>query len=178
MLDKTILRQTMLQKRQQLTSQERESAATAWTKTALEFLSIQNYQTIAGYMPIRGELNVLPLLEALREAGKTILLPRTPETPAALTFHEYHEEQLESGLYDIQQPTANCTIHTPDIILVPLTAFDEKGNRLGYGGGYYDRTLAEFNGISIGCAYDFQRVDSLLVEAHDKPLDSVIALNR
>ncbi len=168
----------MLEHRLQLSLAEQETYTEKWTVKALEFLSSQAYQTIAGYMPIRGELNVLPLLESLRKSSKTILLPRTPETPAALTFHEYHEEQLENGVSDIQQPTANCTIHTPDIILVPLTAFDEKGNRLGYGGGYYDRTLAEFNGTSIGCAYDFQRVDSLPVEPHDKPLDSVIALNR
>ena len=169
----------MLKRRQALSLLDQEAYAKAWTVKALEFLTTQNYQTIAGYMPIQGELDVLALLEALRDSGKTILLPRTPEIPDALTFHEYHTDQLKSGLYGIQQPLSHCPQHCPDIILVPLVAFDEARNRLGYGGGYYDRTLTAIAPppLTLGCAYDFQKVDMLPTEAHDRQLDRVIALN-
>lgn len=178
MMDKSVLRKSMLAERAKLTSQQQAQAAEAFTMKALAFLADKHYQTIAGYYPFRNELNILPLLEILRLKGKTILLPRTPTTPAPLTFHRYHDDILEEGKYSIRQPNADSPVESPDILLVPLVAFDTDYHRLGYGGGYYDRTLASLSPrlLTIGCAYNFQQVDTLQPEAHDEKLDKVISV--
>lgn len=178
MINKTSLRQSMLAQRNALTEQQQAQAAQKFTVKALDYLKTKNYKTIAGYYPFRGELNLLPLLAELEEMGKTVLLPRTPDKPAPLTFYHYNKNALETGRYGITQPKDNGLTYIPDIILVPLVAFDANHNRLGYGGGYYDRTLASLKPrpISIGCAYEFQRVEALKAEAHDELLDMIITL--
>lgn len=167
----------MLVKRAALPKPLRVQAAKEFTVKALSYLEGKNFQTIAGYYPFKSELDVLPLLETLREQGKAILLPRTPSKPAPLTFHLYNESNLETGKYGIKQPAADSSSHSPDVILVPLLAFDKNYNRLGYGGGYYDRTLANLSPapITIGCAYHFQQIETLTAEPHDRKLDIIIS---
>ena len=176
MLSKQKIRQQMLFQRQKLSMEERENACRMWTQLALDHLAAKRYGTIAGYMPIRGELDVMPLLSRLQEAGKILLLPRTPKNPAPLTFHHYTPDHVEKGKYGITQPTAQCEVMQPDVVLVPLVAYDKLGNRLGYGGGYYDRTLAELTPQphTIGCAYAFQKLKKLQAETHDICLDIIL----
>lgn len=178
MLSKTELRNTLLERRNALDEAERQKATALFVKRALSYLEDKTFQTIAGYSPIHGEIDVRALLEALRKIGKTVLLPRTPEHPAPLVFHEYHIDLLETGKYHIEQPTADCRVFEPEFILVPLLAFDDAGYRLGYGGGYYDRTLSNMASppITVGCAYAFQKVEALPCEPHDIRLDKIISV--
>ena len=86
---------------------------------------------------------------------------------------------MESGRYGVEIPPAGAPVFRPDVVLVPLVAFDRRGNRLGYGAGYYDRTLERLRQMSarlhvIGVAYAFQEVESIEPEPHDQKLDVIV----
>ena len=129
--------------------------------------------TVAGTWPLPGEIDPRPLLLALLARGHRILLPETPPRGHALRFRHWRP-----GTPMIPEPFGTCRpdapLGTPDLLLVPLLAFDARCNRLGYGGGYYDRTVAALPGIrTIGLAFAAQQVDAVPVLPHDAPLDAV-----
>ena len=138
-------------------------------------------RNIAGYWPIKSELDVFPLLSALAIRPEvTLCLPITGTPGTALSFHHWQlGEELDIGPYNTRQPFANRPELVPDLMLVPMLAYDGKLNRLGYGGGFYDRTLASLadtgNTVSaIGVAYDDQKVDSVPTGLFDQRLDGVL----
>ncbi len=128
---------------------------------------------IAGFWPLAGEIDIRPLLLALAGRGHPIVLPVTPARGNPLSFQRWRPgDVLVRERFGTVRPTGEPM--TPDLLLVPLLAFDGKGRRLGYGGGFYDRTLAGLPGrIAIGCAFAAQRVDCVTAEAHDVPLQAV-----
>jgi len=128
---------------------------------------------VAGYWPLPGEIDLLPLLHALHARGHVLALPETPPVGHPLVFRAWAPgETLVAGRFGTMfAPGAEVT---PEVILVPLLAFDAHGNRLGFGGGYYDRTLAVFGkALRIGCAFAKQEVEIVPVEATDLPLHAV-----
>jgi len=128
---------------------------------------------IAGFWPLRDEIDIRPLLLALIGRGHPVLLPETPPRGHPLTFRRWRPgTPMVSERFGTCRPDAPHGV--PDLLLVPLLAFDRRCNRLGYGGGYYDRTIAALPGVrTIGCAYAAQRVDDVPVLPHDAPLDAV-----
>lgn len=130
---------------------------------------------IAGFWPMGPELDVRPLLHALHERGHTLALPRTPPRGQALRFHAWAPgDALEPGPMGTSQPAAARPEVTPGFILVPLLAFDRRGGRLGYGGGYYDRTLPVFPAaFRLGIAFAAQEVDEVPMDPHDIPLHAI-----
>lgn len=200
-ITKSQLRRKMQARRSALSEAEREAAAAAFTRNALAFFSssfrtaarpeksrsLRRYAAfemtqpaVAGYWPIRGELDVRPLLTALHEQGKQICLPLVPATGRILSFHRWEPGMaLEQGPFGTRQPPASAPEVTPGILLVPLLAFDSENHRLGHGGGYYDATLAQRRVqnpdlFALGCAYAFQRVETLPADPHDMRLDAVL----
>lgn len=131
---------------------------------------------IAGYWPMKGEIDPLPLMEALAAQGWRLALPRM--TPHGLDFHAYVPgDLLESGAFGTREPRACSAGATPDLILTPLLAFDAQGGRLGFGKGFYDRAFAALPGAKrLGLAYRFQQVEVVPGEAHDLPLDAVLVV--
>jgi 5-formyltetrahydrofolate cyclo-ligase len=107
----------------------------------------------AGFFPLGRELDITPLLHSWRAAGHIVALPRTPAIGLPLTFHRWDEgDALRRERFGTM--TSDGPEVTPDVLLVPLLAFDRRGHRLGYGGGFYDRTIAALPGVrTIGCAY-------------------------
>lgn len=130
--------------------------------------------TVAGYWPIGTEIDVRPLLLALLARGHEVLLPETPPRGEPLAFRRWTQgATMRPGRFGTLHPDGPTAI--PGLLLVPLLAFDAACNRLGYGGGYYDRTLAALPGLrTIGCAYAAQQVDVVPVLPHDAPLDAVV----
>jgi len=128
---------------------------------------------VAGYWPIGDEIDIRPLLYALYHRGHPVLLPVTPARGEPLAFRRWQpEDRLVQDRFGTMRPTGAPGI--PDSLLVPLLAFDSRGCRLGYGGGYYDRTLAGLPGrMRIGCAFAAQQVDAVPVDPYDMPLDVV-----
>ena len=134
----------------------------------------------AAYLPIRSEISPLPLIAALNDAGQSTAMPVTPTEGHPLSFQPWAVgDALEDGPYGTQQPSARGKPVLPDVILTPLLAFDPAGRRLGYGGGFYDRTIADFaarghKASVIGLAYDGQKLDKVPVGPYDMSLDAVL----
>jgi 5-formyltetrahydrofolate cyclo-ligase len=134
---------------------------------------------VAGYLPIGDEIDPRPLLRRLHAAGHAIALPRIVRSHAPLSFRVWEEgDALEDGPFGTLQPGEAAPAIVPEVVVLPLLAFDRRGFRLGYGGGYYDRTLAELRSrravTAIGIAYAAQEVPSVPHDRHDRPLDWVV----
>lgn len=135
-------------------------------------------KTIAGYWPHRNELDMRPLLDALYAQGFSLALPVVRRKAQPLEFHRWTPEtEMKTGAFGIARPKTENPI-TPDIILLPLLAYTEIGERLGYGGGFYDRTLADLKLRkeiwACGVAYAAQKAQILPTEPTDMRLDAIL----
>ena len=130
---------------------------------------------VGGYHALPQEADPAQLLKALVELGCHIAFPRMVARDMPLEFHRVPDgEVLKPGAFGVHEPAAHWPVVMPHLLLVPLLAFDGDGHRLGYGGGFYDRTIAAFRIPAIGIAYAGQQVESLPHEAHDMKLDAVL----
>ncbi|MGB8603446.1 MAG: 5-formyltetrahydrofolate cyclo-ligase [Rhizomicrobium sp.] len=135
---------------------------------------------VAGYWPLAGEADPRLLMAALQRRGHTLALPCIVGPDQPLIFRGWRiGDPLVAGTFGTSEPPASCPQMVPQVLLVPLLAFDIAGYRLGYGGGYYDRSLAELREsgtpLAVGIAFAGQEVDAVPVEATDQRLDLVIS---
>ncbi|GAA0538760.1 5-formyltetrahydrofolate cyclo-ligase [Rheinheimera aquimaris] len=178
------LRKLIRQRRQQLSPAQQQQAANDLVSQALALPALNNSQHIALYLANDSELDTFPLIQTLWQQGKQLYLPVLhPFAAGYLLFVRYDQDTLlYPNRFGIPEPLAECHRLLPvdqlDIIFTPLVAFDLKGNRLGMGGGFYDRTLSQLPTKSrskvIGLAYNCQQVDAVPCEAWDIPLNKVI----
>ena len=134
---------------------------------------------VAGYWPMAGEMDVRPALVLLDRVGCLTALPEVVEKGRPLRFRAWVPgEDLVEGLHGTAHPLVTAPPMRPDVVLVPLLSFDRAGYRLGWGGGYYDRTLEALrksgNVVAVGAAYSAQEVDQVPKDAFDQVLDWVI----
>jgi 5-formyltetrahydrofolate cyclo-ligase len=143
-------------------------------------LGIRPGMVVGGYHALPEEADPAELLEALAARGCHIAFPRVAARDQPLEYHRIPDgEVLAEGAFGIHEPLDHWPRAAPDLLLVPLLAFDATGHRLGYGGGFYDRTLEKLKGQgpgvrAVGIAYAGQQVDFLPAGAHDCPLDAVL----
>lgn len=135
--------------------------------------------TVAGYHPMGNEADILPALSTLAAAGHATALPVVTGRAWPLVFRLWRPgHPLVPGAFRIMEPMGDAPLVQPDIVLVPLLAFDRAGYRLGYGGGFYDRTLevlrAEAPTLAVGIGYAGQGVDKLPIDAYDQKLDWIV----
>ncbi len=128
---------------------------------------------VAGYWPMGDEIDIRPLLGTLHASGHPIALPETPPRGNPLIFRLWRPGMaMLAERFGTVRPSGEVV--RPDWLFVPLLAFDRAGRRLGYGGGFYDRTLAGLPGaVAIGCAYACQEVDAVPAAGYDVPLQAV-----
>ena len=128
---------------------------------------------VAGFLPHRDEIDIQPLLHRLIDRGHVIVLPVTPARGQALTFRVWRPgDILLAERFGTFRPTGPEL--TPNYLLVPLLAFDRTGHRLGYGAGYYDRTLGGLPGtFALGCAFAAQEMERVPAGTHDVRLDAI-----
>ncbi len=149
-------------------------AGEALAQVVLASLQLDPYPIIAGVWPMPGEMDLRPLLRALHARGHTIVLPETTPRGQALLFRLWAPGcTMVRERFGTLRPDG--PVMEPDLLFVPLLAFDRAGGRLGYGGGYYDRTLAAAPGrAAIGFGYAAQEVDRVPMEAHDQTLATIV----
>jgi 5-formyltetrahydrofolate cyclo-ligase len=134
---------------------------------------------VAGFMPLKSEINPLPLMKKLAEAGARLALPAIRGRGHPLIMRAYNfGDDLARGQWGIREPGPDAPAVAPDIVIVPLAAFDRVGNRIGYGAGYYDMTLAALraqkNMTAIGLAFAAQEMPRVPADARDERLDLVL----
>lgn len=178
------LRQHMRLQRLQLSREQQQQAERRICQQALALIEQRKAQTIALYLAFNGEVSTALLIETLWQQGKTVCLPRLhPFSAGHLLFFRYQPESvLQHNRFGIAEPTLDLTALVPqtelDMIFTPLVAFDQQGNRLGMGGGFYDRTLQHWQQkkfIPVGLAHQCQQVAQLPIEYWDVPLAQILA---
>ncbi len=144
----------------------------------LDALAVAPAQSLAFYLPIRSELDPRPAMRALTARGATLCAPAAPVEGAPLRFRLWRPDcATETDRFGLEVPSATEEV-APEVVVTPLLAFDRHGARLGYGGGYYDRTLALLRAHgplrAIGFGFAAQEVDAVPCAAHDAPLDLIV----
>jgi 5-formyltetrahydrofolate cyclo-ligase len=175
---KQLLRTAALAKRDALSAEHRAAAAQAITSRSLPF-EIVGGAIVAGYSPIRSEIDPAPLMEKLAARGAKLALPVISARDRPLVFRSFTRgDRLIRGPLGILEPPPEAAELIPDIVLVPLAAFDRAGHRIGYGAGHYDRTLAQLRRarkiIAVGIAVAAQEIADIAALPHDAVLDFVL----
>src|SRR3954462_959619 len=172
------LRIAALARRDALSDQQRATASEALAKRGLP-LAIKPGAVVAGYSPIRSEIDPAPLMRMLAAHGAQLALPAITARGKSLMFRAWSpNDRLMLGSLGILEPSPAAAELVPDIMLVPLAAFDRAGHRIGYGAGHYDVTLAHLRKtkaiMAIGLAFAAQEIELVPALSHDVPLDYVL----
>jgi 5-formyltetrahydrofolate cyclo-ligase len=175
---KSELRAQALARRNALPPQERAAAAEAIAVRGFPSL-VAPGAIVAGFFPMRSEINPMPLLRKLHAAGAGLALPVVAgrENPLIMRAWAF-DAPLKSGVWGIREPMPEAGEVFPDILLVPLLAFDRRGHRIGYGAGYYDRTIQRLRAmkpiVAAGIAFAAQEIALVPATPRDAPLDLVL----
>lgn len=174
---KALLRKTAHARREALSAQFRAEASRSISFHFFDKVAFAPEDAIAGYWRIRDEADCQPILVRLMDCGQVVVLPvvNAPEEPLEFRVWAADAPLYEAG-FGTLAPSDLAPRAAPDLILMPLLGFDRAGTRLGYGGGYYDRTLAGMRKrpMLVGLAFSAQAFDHIPREAHDIPLDAVV----
>jgi 5-formyltetrahydrofolate cyclo-ligase len=175
---KVDLRRQALACRDALSAAERARAAEAIAARAFP-VAVKAGAIVAGFMPMKSEINPLPLMRKLAAAGARLALPVVAGQGQPLTMRAWaFGEPLVAGVWGIREPTPIAPAVAPDVLLVPLLAFDRAGHRIGYGAGYYDMTIAALRSqravVAIGVAFAAQEIAAVPATPRDVPLDLVL----
>lgn len=175
---KAELRAASLAKRDALSKVAREAAARAIAAHVLP-VEMPSGVCVAGFSSIRSEIDVALLMRVLEGKGASLALPVLAGESQPLIFRHWTQDtQLVRGPYGIFEPSSEAEEIEPDIVLVPLAAFDRAGHRIGYGGGYYDRTLERLRQskkiTAIGVGFSVQEIAQVPSSEHDARLDLML----
>ena len=175
---KVALRRQALARREALPPQLRAAAAEAIAARPFP-LAVAPGTIVSGFTPMKSEINPLPLLRKLADAGATLALPVVAGKGKPLILRAWRfGEPLRSGVWGIREPKPDAPEIAPDILIVPLLAFDRRGHRIGYGAGYYDLTIAALRArktiIAAGIAFAAQEIAEVPTTPRDARLDLVL----
>jgi 5-formyltetrahydrofolate cyclo-ligase len=176
--DKATLRQDALARRDAMPATARTAAVEAVTQRPFP-VAVAPGAIVSGYSPMRSEFNPVPLMRKLADCGARLALPVTPKRGNPLIMRAWaFGDELASGVWGIREPKADAPEVFPDIMLVPLAAFDRAGHRIGYGAGYYDKTIARIRAMkpvtAIGLAFAAQEIGKVPATPFDQALDLVL----
>jgi 5-formyltetrahydrofolate cyclo-ligase len=175
---KARLRAEALARRDALPAQHRQAAAEAISARPFP-VDVAPGSIVSGYSPMKSELSPLPLMRRLSDAGAKLALPVVQGRGRPLLLRAWNfGEPLAEGAWNIRQPKSDAPEVLPEILLVPLAAFDRSGHRIGYGAGYYDMTISALRAIktitAIGLAFAAQEIEKVHATPHDARLDLVL----
>jgi len=175
---KKTIRRDAVARRDALPAAERAAAAETIARRMFP-LAIAPGVIVSGFSPLKSEINPVPLLRRLSDGGAGLALPVVAGKGKPLIMRAWaFGEPLDSGVWGIREPKPEAPEVAPDILLVPLLAFDRSGNRVGYGAGYYDMTIAKLRALksvtAVGIAFAAQEIASVPVTPRDARLDLVL----
>ena len=174
-----MLRRELRAARRALSDDERAARSAACIDRLVALLTPFPATVIGGFSPLAGELELRPAFHRLLALGHTMALPRMQGETRPLVFHVYKEgDPLIIGGFRVAEPSAEAPVVRPRVVLVPLLGFDRHGHRLGYGKGYYDRTLLNLRTddpelLALGIGFALQEVTRVPTHAGDQPVDAV-----
>ena len=181
--DKTLLRDRFREARQQIPPKERAAATRRVCRHGetliCDRIVKQDQAVVSGFWPIRDEIDIRPLMIQLNKADLTCALPVVKEKHRPLIFRQWQlGEPLKEGELGLHQPSEEALLLIPQVLIVPLLAFDQEGYRLGWGAGYYDRTLAKLREeskiVAIGVGFSLQQLGKFPRDRHDQRLDFIV----
>jgi 5-formyltetrahydrofolate cyclo-ligase len=175
---KAMLRREALARRDALPRELRAAAAEAIAARPFP-LAIEPGAVVSGFMPMKSEINPIPLMRKLADAGATLALPVVAGKGKPLIMRAWRlGEPLASGVWGIREPKPDAPEVFPDILIVPLLAFDRRGHRIGYGAGYFDMTIAALRAskpvVAAGIAFAAQEIAAVPTTPRDARLDLVL----
>ena len=175
---KAALRNATLEQRDAMPAAQRQAAAEAIAARGLP-VDVTPGAIVSGFMPMKTEINPLPLMRKLAGEGAGLALPCIVSRGHPLIMRAYQfGDEFKAGQWGIREPKPSAPEVRPDIVLVPLACFDRTGQRIGYGAGYYDRTIAALRAekkiVTIGLAYSVQEIPQVPATGHDERLDFVL----
>ena len=181
-IDKAALRREAVSRRAAIAAAQSDSpvAGERLRDRFLAAITLPAQTAVSGYWPMRDEIDPRPLLRELHRRGHAIGLPVVLRKGEPLIFRSWRPgDTLLSGAFGVSLPAEDRAEIRPDVVIVPLLAFESAGHRLGYGGGYYDRTLARLRRggravLAVGVAYAGQQVPRIPTGEHDQKLDWVV----
>ena len=178
--NKDDLRQAAFRKRLALPAAVQKQAARAMMELFLKEVPLAPGLVIAGYWPMHGEINVMPLMTHLQGAGYPCALPQIRGKNMPLAFRAWHgKTPMRTGMFDFREPDpASAAVVAPDVLIAPLLAFDAAGRRLGYGAGFYAPTILQLRKtrtpLIVGVAYDTQKLGAVPAAEGVPTLDMVV----
>jgi len=175
---KATLRREALARREALPSEIRAAAGKAIAARPFP-VAVPPDAVVSGFMPMMSEINPVPLMRALADAGATLALPVVAGRGKPLVMRAFAlGDSFAAGVWGIREPKPDAPEVLPDILLVPLLAFDRGGHRIGYGAGYFDRTITALRArkavVAVGLAYAAQEIAAVPFTPRDARLDLVL----
>jgi 5-formyltetrahydrofolate cyclo-ligase len=174
---KARLRDEVFARRDALDPVWRAEASLAMAERAIAIPELRDREPVSGFWPIRSEIDVKILMEALHARGQTLCLPVVARPAMIFRAWKPGDELVPSG-FGVSEPAPTAPEVSPQAMLVPLAAFDRRGGRIGYGKGHFDKTIAAVGArhpvLTIGVAFSVQEVASVPMEPHDRHLDLIV----
>ncbi len=177
---KKILRKQVLDARDRLTADERAAKSREIGKQLFALPEFSAARVIMLFASFRSEVDTVPMIRQALLSGKRVILPKV--TGKVLELFEIADYDLDvvSGVWGIPEPRTGRPgrVEDVDLMVVPGVAFDERGNRIGYGAGYYDKLLPSFRGSTVALAFEAQIVTNVPVDPHDVPVGKIVTEKR
>ena len=148
-------------------------------KNILKLIPIETTGPVAVFWPMTYEPDIRPIFDKIIQMGRKVLLPVIQGSGTVLIFRSWKTgDRLQENVHKTMEPLLKSTIYEPEVLLIPVLGFDNRGHRLGYGAGHYDRTLKQLykkntNILTIGVAYETQHVNEVPIGSYDQPLHCV-----
>ena len=176
---KALLRSEALARRGKIEPAARAAFSRRLADEGLRLARVWRPRSVSVFYPLRDEPDTAPLLSALADEGFATALPVVVGRGSALAFRLWRPgEPTRAGAMSIREPVEDAPVVDPDLLFVPLACFDRRGHRIGYGAGYYDRTLSRLRAMkpvhAIGVAYGICEVAAVPYETHDQTLDAIV----
>jgi 5-formyltetrahydrofolate cyclo-ligase len=177
---KASLRKQVAKERDGLTPEERRTRSREIGRRLFQQPEFIAASTILFFASFRSEVDTLPLIRQALSAGKRVVLPKVRGKELALFEIKELDADVSAGAWGISEPRENnpVALASVDLIIVPGLAFDERGNRLGYGAGFYDKLLASCTTTTAALAYEVQIVPNVPAAEHDVPIQKIVTEKR